>query len=655
MTAVAMEHHSSERRRRIVEDALKTALSFGAAAAAAGSLVACQMPMEDMLGLALGGDLTVAGGPAFALPSLDHFGGEDQQAAQLRDQPSGAASALFASTSPASSSSSFWVAACTPMLAGAAVGLALERQRRRRRCGVKGSSDHLAASESALGARPRQPQRQLGRLSEFSPWKLSRRALEESLAEKENADEIHRRFVTNRTLTFLGMMGGYATYYFTRLSYSFVGPALRQDLGLSIIQLGAVSSIFPLAYMNSKFIAGVLSDLLGSPVLLFALGMILTGLCNIGFTMGNSIPWFTFWWIANGLFQGCGGTPCGKMLVNWYPTVTRGRWWSTWNSSTTIGGFLIPFIAGTVSAKYGWQWGMRAPGIIAIAVGLLAFFVMSDSPEKLGLPSAEEHHAMQQGLTTSESSSAGPPPGRVEQSHPSKASSSSTSASAEPEMSKMQLLLGNKFLWCMAAMHFFVYLMRTGTMNWVVFYLMDQFSLTPLEAASRVSGFEFGGLFGCIASGLLSDYLISKNPQAGAAGMRARVMFLFSLLSPLAILGLWKLPPVGWLQWTVLALFGFSIYGPQTLITMTGVETVPKKIAASAGGLLAYPAQFGSMLAGLPFAMVVRKFGWSGYFPCLILLSGLSALSVLPGWNALAWSQKEALVRKKQEQQQGQP
>lgn len=31
----------------------------------------------------------------------------------------------------------------------------------------------------------------------------------------------------------------------------------------------------------------------------------------------------------------------------------------------------------------------------------------------------------------------------------------------------------NKFLWCMAAMHFFVYLMRQGVMNWAHFYLMD--------------------------------------------------------------------------------------------------------------------------------------------------------------------------------------
>jgi len=433
------------------------------------------------------------------------------------------------------------------------------------------------------------------------------------------------------------MMLGYATYYLTRLSYSFVGPAMRNELGLSILQLGALSSIFPLAYMNSKFIAGVLADVLGSPVLIFSLGMMLTGVCNIGFTMGSTVPWCTFWWILNGLVQGCGGTPCGKMLVNWYPTVTRGRWWSTWNASTNIGGFLIPLIAGSIAARYGWRWGMRAPGVIALAMGVLCYFTMSDSPEKLGLPSAEDQHAAKTG-GASESEEA---------TKQDVAEPKAKEGAEAKEESKWQMLLGNKFLWCMGAMHFFVYLMRQGTMNWAHFYLMDQYGLPALEATSRICGFELGGLFGCISSGLLSDILIARNPQAGAAGMRARVMFLYACLTPIAILALWKLPPIACLQWSAMALFGFSIYGPQTLITMTGVETVPKKIAASAGGILAYPAQLGSMFAGLPFALVVRKLGWSGYFPCLILLSLLSALSVLPGWNALSWTQKEAAAKKR--------
>ncbi|CAE8633842.1 unnamed protein product [Polarella glacialis] len=197
-------------------------------------------------------------------------------------------------------------------------------------------------------------------------------------------------FERARLTTFSGMVGGYAVYYFTRLSFTYVGLAMRNDLGLSMVQLGAISTIFPLAYMNSKFLSGVLSDLLGSPVLIFSIGLIMTGICNIAFAMGSTVSWFTAIWVLNGLFQGCGATPCNKMLVNWFPAQSRGKWWSSWNASHNLGGFLIPLLAGGLAAKYNWRVGMIVPGIIAVITGMVALVTMKDSPEKLGLPSAED-------------------------------------------------------------------------------------------------------------------------------------------------------------------------------------------------------------------------------------------------------------------------
>jgi OPA family sugar phosphate sensor protein UhpC-like MFS transporter len=421
------------------------------------------------------------------------------------------------------------------------------------------------------------------------------------------------------------MVLGYAVYYFTRLSFTYVGLSMRQDLGLSMVQLGAISSFFPLAYMNSKFISGILSDVLGSPVTIFSLGLMLTGVMNIGFAMGSTIPWFTFFWVMNGLFQGCGATPCNKMLVNWYPAQSRGKWWSGWNASHNIGGFGIPLLAGGLAAAYSWRAGMIAPGIIAIAMGAYCWLTMTDSPEKANLPSAEEYGQLA-GLS-----------GAVDA--PSAKGSSAEDAGGEPVM---KLLLRNRFLWCMSAMHFFIYFIRQGVLNWAHFYIMDNFGVPAMEATARVSGFELGGLLGCIVSGQASDWLISKYPERGAAGLRTQVMVYYSLLATASVLGFWLLPPVAAFQWLCMALFGFAIYGPQTLITMTGVETVPRRAAATAGGLLAYPAQLGSMCAGLPFALLVQEYGWKGFFPSLVFLSVLSAVVILPGWNEPSYLQVQA-------------
>eukprot|EP00933_Yihiella_yeosuensis_P072367 TRINITY_DN8074_c0_g1_i1.p1 TRINITY_DN8074_c0_g1~~TRINITY_DN8074_c0_g1_i1.p1 ORF type:complete len:589 (+),score=89.85 TRINITY_DN8074_c0_g1_i1:77-1768(+) len=441
-------------------------------------------------------------------------------------------------------------------------------------------------------------------------------------------------FQSKRMTTFAGMVFGYAVYYFTRLSFTYVGLAMRNDLGLSMVQLGAISSFFPLAYMNSKFLSGVLSDLLGSPVLIFSLGLIMTGFLNVAFATGSTVSWFTAIWVMNGLFQGCGATPCNKMLVNWFSAQSRGKWWSGWNASHNIGGFLIPLLAGGLAAKYSWRVGMIVPGLIAIVAGLVCLVTMKDSPEKCGLPSAEEYAASQSSTpATSEGSE--------------KPSTTSQDDDDDDREAVWKVLLRNKFLWCMAAMHFFIYFIRQGVLNWAHFYIMDQFGIPALEATARVSGFELGGLLGCIISGQVSDWLIGRYPNRGAAGLRTQVMFAYSLVAAIAVLGLWLLPPLAVLQWLCMAAFGFAIYGPQTLITMVGVETVPRRAAATAGGLLAYPAQLGSMFAGLPFALVVQEYGWGGFFPTLVALSLVSAAVVLPGWNTPSYIQARRWTKEK--------
>lgn len=439
--------------------------------------------------------------------------------------------------------------------------------------------------------------------------------------------DLDKKFQKTRLVTFSGMVFGYAVYYFTRLSFTYVGLAMRADLGLSMVQLGAISSLFPLAYMNSKFLSGVLSDMLGSPVLIFSLGLIITGFVNIAFSCASTVPMFTFIWLLNGLFQGCGATPCNKMLVNWFPAQSRGKWWSSWNASHNVGGFLIPLLAGGLAARYSWRAGMAGPGIIAVVGGIVALCTMKDSPEKVGLPSAEEWAAPRFAANNS---------GGISQDQTADASEE-----LDDKEGVLKILLRNKFLWCMAAMHFFIYFIRQGVLNWAHFYIMDEFGIPAMEATARVSGFELGGLLGCIVSGQVSDALISRYPERGAAGLRTQVMIGYSLVAAASVFALWVLPPLAVLQWVSMAAFGFAIYGPQTLITMTGVETVPRRAAATAGGLLAYPAQLGSMCAGLPFALLVQELGWKGFFPSLVILSLVSAAVAVPGWNTPSYRQAQ--------------
>lgn len=68
-----------------------------------------------------------------------------------------------------------------------------------------------------------------------------------------------------------------------------------------------------MAYAISKFISGVLSDRI-SARWLFSVGLFLVGGINVAFAQSSTVAAFSLLWFFNGLGQGCGWPPCGKVL-----------------------------------------------------------------------------------------------------------------------------------------------------------------------------------------------------------------------------------------------------------------------------------------------------------------------------------------------------
>lgn len=76
---------------------------------------------------------------------------------------------------------------------------------------------------------------------------------------------------------------------------------------------GLITSSQSAAYAISKFVSGVLSDQM-SARWLFSSGLLLVGLVNIVFSWSSLVPVFAALWFLNGLAQGLGWPPCGKIL-----------------------------------------------------------------------------------------------------------------------------------------------------------------------------------------------------------------------------------------------------------------------------------------------------------------------------------------------------
>ncbi|KAK9824039.1 hypothetical protein WJX72_007208 [[Myrmecia] bisecta] len=426
-------------------------------------------------------------------------------------------------------------------------------------------------------------------------------------------------FVRTRLITFAAMWTGYACFYLTRNSLTYVAPTMLHDaaLGLNMTQIGGLTSILPLAYGMSKFVSGVLGSRT-SPRVLLAGGLIATALVNIAFGTGSAYIWFCTFWAANGILQGLGAPACARMLTSWFPSKERGTYWGFWTASNNVGGFAAPFLAGSCAKHFGWRWGMFAPGLVGIAVGLVLLLLLKDSPESAGYPPVEVV----------------------------KPKKSSATASDEKKPTMMESLvnecLKNPYVWLFAIIYFFVYVVRQGVSSWFIFYLIKEKGVDTAAAAMRVSGLELGGLVGSLSAGAISDYLVRNNKSGkGNVGLRVQVVMAYALATAGLLAVFAACPNVPTLQWLAVAAVGFALYGPQMLIGLCGAECVSPAAVGSCQGLLGWIAYLGAANAGVPLALIVQRYGWSTYFSTLIGACGVILLLLAPMTQLKSYVQRQ--------------
>jgi MFS transporter, OPA family, sugar phosphate sensor protein UhpC len=422
-----------------------------------------------------------------------------------------------------------------------------------------------------------------------------------SLAEIEDSQEVKSQYKYWRWRIFYGMYIGYFFYYFTRKSFTFAMPALMQDLGLQISDLGILSSILAITYGASKFFSGIMVDR-SNPRYVMAIGLILTGICNILFGMSSSILFFALFWGLNGWFQGWGWPSCARFLTHWYSQKERGTWWGFWNSSHSIGGAIIPLVAAICAQHWGWRCAMYVPGFTCIVMGLFVMNRLRDTPQSLGLPPIE----------------------KFKNDYPT------TKREFERDLSVKEILfkyvLTNKYIWILAFSYFFVYVIRQAVNDFGALFLMKTKGYSMMVAYGSIFWFEAGGVCGSLAAGWASDRIFK--------GRRGPINVLFSLFVIFALIGLYCVPAgMVYVDYLLMFLVGFFIFGPQMLIGMAAAELAHKKAAGSASGFTGWVAYLGAATAGYPISKVIELTGWHGFFVSLAFCAAISMTLLLPLWK----------------------
>lgn len=423
---------------------------------------------------------------------------------------------------------------------------------------------------------------------------------QEPINDSEKVSSMYKHW---RWRIFYSSFIAYVVFHLCRKNIAVALPAMGKALNMSNTELGLLGSTLYVTYGIGKFINGVIADKANVRTFL-PTALILSAICNICFVLSSvfitpghvsffGLPSATvllwimaFFWGANGWFQSCGFPPVAKSLSYWFSKSERGTKWSIWSTSHQIGVFAAVALSGLVIDKFGWQAAFYIPAIICVITGLWLFNRLRDKPQTLGLPDIEKYN--NEPVVEEEKDEKG-------------------------DVSYFKILkeniLCNPVIWMLAISYIFVYIIRFGTEDWLVKYLVEVKNNTLPIASAKLSSLALVGSAGAILAGVISDKLCKGN--------RTPVNIAFLLLLILSLY-LFATNPTGKpiyeaLDYVYAAMIGMFTAGPQMLIGgLCAVESSSKKVASATIGFTGIFGYIGAALSAGGTGYVVDKFSWNG-------------------------------------------
>ena len=165
--------------------------------------------------------------------------------------------------------------------------------------------------------------------------------------------------------------------YLDRSTLSIANVLIRQELGLSIADMGLLLSAFLWAYAFAQLPGGALVDRVG-PHRLLGAGLALWSIAQA--TAG----FVASFWHAR-VFLGLGEAPMFSSAVrvvrDWYNVRDRGLPTGIWNCTSSLGPAIAPPILTALMIGFGWRWMFVILGIVGVVVAAAWLLTYRDASE----------------------------------------------------------------------------------------------------------------------------------------------------------------------------------------------------------------------------------------------------------------------------------
>jgi len=354
------------------------------------------------------------------------------------------------------------------------------------------------------------------------------------------------------TATWLSYFG----YYFCRKPFYITKATLEDELGFDPERLAAIGTAYLVAYAIGQFLAGWLGNRHG-PRIVLLVGMALTIVINAVFGITASWVAFAGFMFLNGLAQGTGWSGNVGAMAPWFTRRERGTVMGLWATNFQAGGVAANALAATMLGMYGYRWAFFAGSVVLLAIWVFFFFNQRNRPEDVGLQ---------------------PVP--------------------DPDEAAIEAA-GGKAVWTrpvvinvlvLGVFYFNIKFIRYALWSWAPYLLQRHYGLEGDEAGFASTTFDIAGILGVIALGFLSDRLF------GGRRVGLSFVFLLAMLASTALLYL--LGASSLVFFTVcLGLIGFSLYGPDAILTSAGATDVgSRRTAILAAGIINGMGSVGSVV-----------------------------------------------------------
>ena len=374
----------------------------------------------------------------------------------------------------------------------------------------------------------------------------------------------------------------YATYYLGRKGFAVSKVRIAAELGLSKGTLATIDTGYLAAYACGQFVNGALGDRLGARRLV-ALGMWGSALACAVFGSTPLVAVMFAAFACNGFFQSTGWPGTTKGMSEWTAPGRRGAVMGLWCTCYQAGGVLAIAACTYLLGHHGWRSAFRVPAIAIAVVGLVVFVFLRPGPYRSPAPTA--------------------------------------SASRQAQWA----LLRQPAIWSYGLSYFFIKLIRYSFLFWLPYYLTTAVGFGELKAGYLSTSFEVGGTLGAVAIGLVSDRL----PRWSRAGVAA--VSLVGLAAALLVYA-WLAPRQAAVQFGLVALIGFLLVGPDSLLSGAAAqEAGGPDAAALAAGFVNGVGSVGALLQGWVTVGIQSAWGWSALFYVFVGLALLAGVSLLPG------------------------